>query len=88
MSRGVTETTRGQAHYPKEQSYLVQRHATPADLAKAREKYIGKQIPLRPAFADVLPPPYRCVDVRLDEYRRLLLDLVRVDSVEGEAGHA
>lgn len=90
MPRGVTETTRGEAYYPKEQSTIGKRNATEQDLAVAQKHYVGKHIKLTPKNDQQNPPPYRCVGVRLDSLRRLIFDLVREDLAEAEreASHA
>lgn len=77
MARGVTETTRGSAHYPQEQSIIAKRNATESDLQAAKERYVGKLVKPQPKEDGQSPPPYRCAEVRLDTLKRLIFDLVK-----------
>lgn len=79
MARGITETTRGSAHYPAEQSFIAKRNATEEELGKAQDLYVGKIVNLNPQSDKQQPPPYRCAGVRLDSLKRLIFDLVKVD---------
>jgi hypothetical protein len=79
--RGIIETTRG-ATTPREQSRIVQYNATEADLATARQTYIGQRVLLRhdPSLR------FHCVDVRLDQLHRLIFDLIRQDTPKQPKG--
>lgn len=70
--RGISETTRG-ASLPPGESRVVKRNATPSDLEREREKYLGQLVtwPNQPHLH------FTCVNVRLDSLNRLIFDLVK-----------
>lgn len=79
MARGITETTRGSAHYPAEQSFIAKRNATEENLRLAQDLYVGKIVNPNLQSDQQRPPQYRCAGVRLDSLKRLIFDLVKED---------
>ena len=76
MTRGIIETTRGSAEPDtRTQSRVGKRNATEADLAAARNTYVGESVTL-PTHPHAR---FQCVDVRLDQLHRLIFDLIRQD---------
>jgi len=76
--QGITTTTRAYAKkWPDQQSTIVKRHATVADLERARSA-IGNLVQLS-LVPDTPPLTYRIADVRLDSLFRLIVDLVQVE---------
>ncbi|MGH2482355.1 MAG: hypothetical protein ACRDHW_22130, partial [Ktedonobacteraceae bacterium] len=78
--RGMTTTTRGSSHYPTEQSIIVKRNATEADLLAAQQQYVGKIVKLAPQSELQNPPVYRCAAIRLDNLKRLIFDLLKQEN--------
>lgn len=86
MTRGITETVRGQEKdWSEQRSQIGKRNASEADLLTAR-KAIGKTLrvngPTGPS------PLYRIADVKLDSLNRLIVDLVLADTRGSEGGNA
>jgi hypothetical protein len=84
MTRGITETVRGQEKdWPEQRSQIGKRNASEADLSTARNA-IGKTLRVN-GHTGKPSPLYRIADVRLDSLNRLIVDLVLVESEEGHA---